>query len=56
MLMTIKLKPSEEMQLAAKTLLGTKLNIKIETSTPGQSITVPGVKVAKAHFAAMLPL
>ena len=41
MLMTIKLKPSEEMQLAAKTLLGTKLNIKIETSTPGQSITVP---------------
>ena len=41
MLMTIKLKPSEEMQLAAKALLGTKLNIKVETTTPGQSITVP---------------
>jgi len=39
--MTIKLKPSEEMQLAAKALLGTKLNIKVETTTPGQSITVP---------------
>jgi excisionase family DNA binding protein len=39
--MTIKLTPSEEMQLAAKALLGTRLNIKVETNTQGESITVP---------------
>ena len=39
--MTIKLTPSEEMQLAAKALLGTRLNIKAETNTQGESIAVP---------------
>jgi excisionase family DNA binding protein len=39
--MTIKLTPSEEMQLTAKALLGTRLNIKVETNTQGESITVP---------------
>ncbi|MBR8826800.1 MAG: helix-turn-helix domain-containing protein [Gomphosphaeria aponina SAG 52.96 = DSM 107014] len=39
--MTIKLTPSEEMQLAAQALLGTKLNIKVETGTQGEFITVP---------------
>ncbi len=39
--MTIKLTPTDEMQLAAKALLGTRLNIKVETNTQGESITVP---------------